>query len=425
MASHTHNPEYDAIVVGSGPGGATIARELSRQRKRVLILERGGNAPLKENIRTAASIVGTVSVGDELTMARALTTGGTTAVYFAVADLPPLDIFRSYGIELSEALEEARRELPLSILPDELLGDQAIRLRESALQLGYDWKKATMLVDLARCASGYTYEAKWNARVYVREAVDNGATLINQARVVKVLTEKGRAIGVEYKLQKSKKDFEVRQAYATKVILAAGGPTSPIILRESGLKNVANGGFYCHPGIGVFGIVPGLKAGENFGASMGTFLGDDIGVGDANFARNSYRMFMLGNRRWIRAFLHAKSMGVGVMVKEPLGGELRDDNRYYKQLSKESLAKMDKGEQVARKLIENAGGRYLIKTAMTASHIGGTVRIGEHVDEHLQTEFENLYVCDGSVIPETVNTSPTMSLICLGKYLGKHVAQTL
>lgn len=31
----------EVIVVGSGPGGATVARELSRQGKDVLILERG------------------------------------------------------------------------------------------------------------------------------------------------------------------------------------------------------------------------------------------------------------------------------------------------------------------------------------------------------------------------------------------------
>ena len=32
---------YDYIVVGSGPGGATVARELASQKKRILIVEYG------------------------------------------------------------------------------------------------------------------------------------------------------------------------------------------------------------------------------------------------------------------------------------------------------------------------------------------------------------------------------------------------
>ena len=87
--------EFDAIVVGSGPAGATVARELSKKRKRVLILERGGNAPLKEGILATASILNTVSVGDKLATARAFTTGGTSMVYFGVANDPPLELFQS------------------------------------------------------------------------------------------------------------------------------------------------------------------------------------------------------------------------------------------------------------------------------------------------------------------------------------------
>ena len=38
--------DKDVIVVGSGPGGATVAKELSQRNKKVLILEWGDNAPL-------------------------------------------------------------------------------------------------------------------------------------------------------------------------------------------------------------------------------------------------------------------------------------------------------------------------------------------------------------------------------------------
>jgi choline dehydrogenase-like flavoprotein len=417
--------EFDAIIVGSGPGGATVARELSKRKKRVLILERGGNAPLKEGLLATASLLNVVSVSDRLAAASAFTAGGTTAVYFAVAEFPPLDTFLSLGIDISRELEEAKRELPLAILPDELLGAQALRVRQSAMELGYGWKKNTMLIDLSKCASGYAYAAKWNARSYLEEAVQAGAAVVTRARVLKVLVEKGRAIGVEYELRKTKKAFEVRQAFGTKIILAAGGAASPIILRNSGIKNIANSGFYCHPGFGMFGMISGLKTGETFVGSMGMEVEDSMGVGDANFARTLYKMFMLGQRRWIRAFLHSQSIGVGVMVKEGLGGGLREDGRYYKELTKEDRRRLENGERIARQIIRNAGGKHLFKTSLSAAHVGGAVRIKEHLDENLQTECGNLHVCDGSVIPENVRISPALTLICLGKYLANRLSPTL
>jgi len=418
------NKEFDAIIVGSGPSGATIARELSKRKKSVLILERGDNAPLKEGFRMA-SIVNTVSVSDNLATSKAFTAGGTTAIYFAVADFPPLENFLSLGIDISREVEEAKRELPLAVLPDELLGAQAKKVRDSAMELGYPWKKNTMLVDLSKCASGYNYEAKWNARSYLQEAVKEGTTLIYRARVIKALVEKNRAIGVEYKLQKGKKEFEVCRAFGTKIVLAAGATASPIILRDSGMKNVATSGFYCHPNFAVFGAVSGLKAGENFVASMGARLEDDIGLGDANLARAFYRMFMLGNRRFIRAFFHSKSIGVGVMVKEGLGGGLQEDGRYYKQLKKEDLRKLEKGEKIARQILQNAGGKHIFKSPLSAGHLGGAIRINEHLDNSLQTEYSNLHVCDGSVIPDNVKVSPMLTLICLGKYLANQLSLSL
>ncbi len=415
--------EFDAIIVGSGPAGATIARALSKKKQKVLILERGGNQRLREALLTTASILNTVSVNDDMAASRALTTGGTTALYFAVAEPPPLDIFRTLGIDMSRELEEAKRELPLALMPDELLGAQAIRVRESAMDLGYSWKKNTMLVDLSKCLSGYAYDAKWNARSYLRDAVDEGATLATRAEVIKVLVEKNVAFGVEYKLHKKRKTYEMCRAFGKKVVLAAGGAASPVILRHSGMRNVASRGFYCHPSFGVFGTVPGLKAGENFAANMGMVVEDDIGVGDGNPARAFYRMLMLGHGKFVRALFHSRSIGVGVMVKEGSGGALQEDGRYYKRLTQEDFRKLDKGEEIARQIIRHAGGKHIFKTPLSSAHIGGAIKIKEHIDENLQTEYANLYVCDGSVIPDTAKISPTLTLICLGKYLANHLSR--
>lgn len=397
----------------------------------MLILERGGNGKLKETILGTASILNAVSVSDGLLFGRAFTTGGTTAVYLAVAEPPPMDTYRSFGIELEPAYEEARAELPLAELPDSLLRPHSIRIRESAKSLGFPWWRSPMLVDQSKCAAGYSYEAKWTARSYVQEAVANGATLINRARVMKVLVEDGRAVGVEYKLLRSRNGSEVHRAYGAKVILASGGAATPVLLRASGVRHVADRGFYCHPNYMVFGTVSGLKSGDGYGGTEGTVVDGDIHVGDGNVARTFYRMVMLGNRRWLRAFMHSRTIGMGVMITENVSGELRENGRYYKELTKEDRAKLAKGGEVARQIIANAGGKDMFATTPTSAHIGGTIRFGEHIDSNLETELANLHVCDGSLMPDTRYDhgygiiTPTLTLVCLGKYLVNHLMQRL
>lgn len=415
------NNQFDVIVVGSGPGGATVAREMSKRGNRVLILERGGNSPLKDSLLSTVSVIGAVPVGDKLVMGRGLTTGGSTAVYLAATVNPKPETFLPLGIDLSPALAEAEQELPLAPLPDAYLRPQSLKLRESAIALGHRLYTARMLVDQSKVASGYSVDAKWTARNYVHEAIGNGATLVNRARVLRVLVEDGRAVGVEYEVRKSKKEVEVRQAFGSKVIVAAGGAATPVILRNSGIRNVADKGFYCHPGFLVFGTVSGLKAQDGFGATWGLLLENGVHVGDANFNRTFFRTVMLGGRKWVRAFTgHSRTVAMGVMVKDNVGGEMRENGTYHKELAKEDLAKLAEGEAHARRVIEHAGGRDIFRSGISASHLGGTLRIREHVDEKLETEIRNLHVCDGSVLPASVNT-PTLSLICLGKYLSKQL----
>lgn len=401
-------------MVGTGPSGATVARELSRRGKKILILERGPDRRPRDGFQGFDA----VRVNDQMIMPRGLIAGGTSALYFAVAELPPLESFRSLGIDLSEPLEEAKRELPLAALPDRLIGPQAIRVHDSAVGLGLPWEKRTMLVDQTRCASGYSHEAKWSARTYLREAVEHGAQLVSRAQVTRVLVDKSRSTGVEYRLQTGRKTFQVCRSYSSKVILAAGALATPIILRDSGIRNVVNRGFYYHPSRAVFGIVPGLKARDNFVACMGADLEPDIALGDANGSRTLHRLIMLGEGQLLRMLQYSRSVGVAVVVKDRPGGELGADGRFHKPMTRAESALLEKGVAFATKIVENAGGKSIYLSALVAAHMGGVVRIQEHVDRELQTEFGNLHVCDGSVIPEDFRLPPTLTLVCLGKYLA-------
>ena len=422
VASAVKGNEFDVIIVGSGTCGATIARELTRHKKRVLILERGPDLALQENLRGIVAIADEVRVGDQLKTTRALTTGGSTGLYFAVAMLPSLEMFRSLGIDLSAELAEAKRELPIAQLPDELLGPQALRLRKSALELGYAWKNNEMLIDQSKCSSGYCYEAKWKARDYVQDAIRDGATLVNRATVLKVLVENNRAVGVEYKVKGS----GVARSYGAKIILAAGSLATPKILMDSGVDDFTGRGFYCDPGFVMFGSVPGLKARDNFVGCMTADLDEDIALGDANLPAIYYRLMMLSKLKLRQVFSFSDGIAVGVKVKDARGGALREDGSYRKQLGDKESKKLQKGEEAAVKILKNAGAKRIFHSGLfVGGHVGGVIKLNQDVDAKFETRCADLHVCDGSLLTEEMRMTPAITLVCLGKYLAKHLVASL
>lgn len=422
----TIQQHYDVIIVGSGTCGATIAKELSRSEQKVLLLERGSDGPLRESALGFASIADEVKLGEKLTTVRALTSGGSTGLYFGVANDPPLDVFSDLGVDLSAQLAAVRNELPIEPLKDELIGTQSLVLRDSAEQLGHRWQKFEMLIDQSQCESGYNYQAKWKARSFVSEAVNNGVDLITKANVTRVLIEGEQAVGVEFQHKTGWLATGLKQVYGKKIIIAAGELATPKLLRDSGVDNIADKGFFCDPGYALYGLIDNLAGSEGFVGNMGTVLDDGTELGDANVGKTLHKFLMLGSFKFKHLFKYSQCIGIGVKVKDQMGGELTADGRLYKTFNEQDQQKLDYGEAEAIKILKNAGATHIFNVGLTsAGHVGGMVRIGDHLDASLQTQFNNLYVCDGSILPEKARMTPTVTLVCLGKYLAEHIQETL
>lgn len=423
--------EKDYIIVGSGPGGATVAKELSKRKKKVLILERGDNDPLTGSFWQGARTLlfpgrSMLFTRQMLVLVRGITTGGSTVHYYATSFPVPFHMLESYGIDISDEVKELREELPVAPLKDEMVGPMSKRLMESAQNLGYSWEKLDKFMYQDRWKPEYRFghygdphQVKWSARMYVEEAVANGAKLISGAKVKKVLFEGNKAIGVGF--TKGLKKYE---AFAPKVIVSAGGIGTPVILRASGIKR-AGYDFFFDPLIGVRGTVKDIDVPTSeIPMTAGVHIEDEgYMMTDMAHPFATTAMFAAGVFRFHKMFSRRNTLQIMVKAKDELGGKLTDSGGVRKILDKTEKQKLHRGYERAREILKDAGAKSIFKTQYLAAHPGGTVKVGDLLDSNLMTKYDNLYVCDCSVIPEACGMPPTTTIIGLGKRLAKYLSK--
>lgn len=422
---------YDFIVVGSGPGGGTVARELTNRGKKVLILERGPNPELKgsllQYIRYGALPPHSMMITNGgIGLVRGLITGGSSVFYYGTCFPVPIEMLKRYGVDVSTEIDEARKDLPIGPLKDEMMTPMANRIMESAQSLGYQWNKLNKFMYQDRWRPGMKFgyygdphRVKWSARMYIEEAMQKGATLINGAKVQKVIVEGKTATGVEYVQAGIRK-----QVFAPKVIIAAGGIGSAVIARNSGIAE-AGVDFFYDPLVSACGAVGDLKAGDEIPMSAGVHVAEEGYVmTDMALPPALDALFSLSVFRFHKVFSTGRMLRIMVKIRDDLGGRITDGEGVRKGLTKADKQKLRSGYERAKKILENAGARGVFRTWVLAAHPGGSVKLGQVLDADLKThKFDNLYVCDCSVIPEPWGLPPVYTLICLGKRLAKHLAE--
>jgi len=424
--------EYDVIVAGTGPGGASAARELAKAGKKVLMIERGADNQWLGNSFAAAFLIdwkGAIPLGHPM-MARGITTGGSSVVYCGMATLPAAWIKEKTGIDLLPIADEIVEELNIKPLPDRLVGGGARRIMEAAQSLGMDWQLTPRFLnpdkckpDCGLCMLGCPTGAKWTARDYIKEAMEHGAELLTKTSVEKVLRDNGTAIGV-----KAKGLQGTRAYFSDIVILSTGGLGTPVILQNSGVEE-AGDGFFCDPLVFTCGQYDGKGSGYDIPMTAGTWeFHDSEGYLMTDLIEPWIlylgSMGMKGPQHLPKALKFAKTLGIMTKCKDPISGTIDRNAKISKKLEDIVWKRLNSGDSRAREILLKAGcsPETLITTPVVGAHPGGSARIGEVVDDRLETmKIKNCYVADASVVPGELGTPVVLLALSLGRYAARNI----
>lgn len=430
----TIRKQTDVVIVGSGPGGATVARELSRSVAglAVTLLERGRDWRTNPLYGTYPGALLYSDKGyflrtrEGLTIIRPIMVGGATSMYCGCAALPLPWWREKYGIDLAEYAEQTAGELNVGPLPPELRGIASTRIADAAGEMGMIWEPQAKFVEPdraspfdcgAKCMLGCRCGAKWNAAEFVDDALVEGCDLWSGARVDKVLHSGGKVLGVKGRV--GRQNFIIE---AGVVVISAGGIGTPLILQSSGLKGAGLGmtmdttsmvyGHAPFKGIGDDPPMTWSYADDELGAMFSTLIDPWLVYPIAMVSKGP--AYALSWRRW------GRTLGVMIKLKDEISGGVGIDGRISKGLTTDDRKKQARAQKIARDILIRAGcaGDSIFETPLRGTHPSGTVRIDTMLSRDLETEIDNLYVCDASVFPEALGRPTVLTIISLAKRLA-------
>jgi choline dehydrogenase-like flavoprotein len=473
----------DACVIGTGAGGAPVAKELAEAGMRVVMLEEGEHfttddfsARPREMSTVLYRDAGQVAtIGNApIVLPLGRTVGGSTTVNSGTCFRTPGPVLgmwgERFGLEdlsakaLDPYFRRVERILNVVQVPPDIAGNNALVVRRGAERLAWSgdfiYRNVRGCVGSGVCNFGCPTSAKQHVGLtYVPRAWDAGATTFSGCRARGVVMERGRARGVEAEAAGGGR----LRVQCDLVIVACGAIHTPLFLRRQGLG--LESGELCrnlaiHPATAVRAVfdeeidmakgVPQSYYVDQF-ADEGIMLEGAAGPPDYTamslpFSREKHRELMLH-------FKHLSQFGL--MVSDVSRGYVREragrvEIRY--DLGRQDVATFKRGLELLCELYWAAGARVVYPPIETVGELhGGDLRplrdlelrasqltlMGFHplgtaradarpdhgvVDGDLKLHgVEGVYVSDASVVPSSIGVNPQITIMALATRLAYHL----
>lgn len=402
----------DVIIIGAGTGGLSVARELSKNDNvNITIIEKGPLADAEDGYKFYDPWD-----KNEMELIKTTVVGGSSLV-IAGNFIPSLvGELKEYDIDIEPQIAQLKEELNIQPMPESHTGKINNLLEKAAKELGLEMNPTPKAINpqkckqCGRCAWGCPHGAKWSSLEDLKVALDNGATLLTNEAAIKLIIEEDKVKGVV---------TDKGNTYtADVVVVAAGGMITPKLLRTAGIK--AGETFAVDPFVTIGGYYKG--ACQDHEIQMNKYLK----LPHILIASHTSQ-YLLPKIQETHPDATADDI-ISFMVKVPdnLKGKVYA-NEVVKGIDFDDVSLITRGCGIASAILVQAGAdiESISSTHVRGAHLISSARIGDIVDNNLETEIKNLYVGDGCVLPEAPGLPPIYTILALSRRLGQHLAEIL
>jgi len=410
--------KVDVCVIGSGAGGAVVAKELAEKGARVVVLEEGGAYFSKDFPKTIKesfmklyrnngfdSTVGIPTV----IVPTGKCLGGTTVVNMGTCFRLPEQTHKKWeelGItgwsskDLQPYYQKVEKIMQVQPVKPEVMGKNGEVIAQGAKMLGYHPKPLLRNVNdnckgCGNCSYGCHEDAKQAMILnYIPMALEKGVKFYCDAKAELIITEDGRSIGVHGSIRdRETGSFRHHiEISAEVIVLCAGALSSPVILLKSKIAN--NSGqvgknlklHLCARATGVFDqIIDGYK-----GVGQSLLIDDFAELGimlEATFtgpATEFPGITGFGKELWEECQKFRNFATIGIMVSDTSSGRVSvgpdGEPMMTYSFNQKDADTLKKALLIASRILFSAGAKQVLTTTACFPEINSPIEVEKFQD---------------------------------------------